>query len=537
MLKKQLKSSYGMFFWIISFFIAFVISYISSERFLLLHLSSILYAFLIIVWLLSVKKRVVHKTLQRCLIAGAVFLCALFIIRLCRYDFFDESEKAVRYLWYLFYFPITAVPMISFFCSVSVGRSDEDNNLKKYLWLIILWLIMNTGIATNDIHQSAFIFENPLDYHLSGYTYGWLFYVSVVWIVMFYALAFLILIRKCRLTQCKKYSWIPLIPVVISAVFLIAYALNGGNSPKLFGRTLYQLQEFHMLMFIGFWECCIKIGLIPSNTDYDKIFNVSSIGAYIKNKKGEIVYRSKNAVTEPAEHIKLLSGDIAGGKVFWTHDMTAIDELNESLEDAALRIDEENTLLEEENRIKELQIHFETQNRLYDRIAFEVHGELLQLDEMLNTPYSDEPEFRKMLSNAAIIGAYIKRRTNLMLLAHSAEKMSFDELTLAIRESMEYLKAAGISCYVSSKGSGNIPSENIIGAYSLFEELVIRCFEKAGSLLAYIEAENQRVNITFETDLALQDTGFINNFSDMFESINCNREDGVLYLRLEVAGC
>lgn len=292
-----------------------------------------------------------------------------------------------------------------------------------------------------------------------------------------------------------------------------------------------------MLMFIGFWECCIKIGLIPSNTDYDKIFNVSSIGAYIKNKKGEIVYRSKNAVTEPAEHIKLLSGDIAGGKVFWTHDMTAIDELNESLEDAALRIDEENTLLEEENRIKELQIHFETQNRLYDRIAFEVHGELLQLDEMLNTPYSDEPEFRKMLSNAAIIGAYIKRRTNLMLLAHSAEKMSFDELTLAIRESMEYLKAAGISCYVSSKGSGNIPSENIIGAYSLFEELVIRCFEKAGSLLAYIEAENQRVNITFETDLALQDTGFINNFSDMFESINCNREDGVLYLRLEVAGC
>lgn len=525
-----------MLFWIIAFSVTFVISFISSERFLLLHLSSILYAFLIIVWLLSVKKRVVHKTLQRCLIAGAVFLCVLFIIRLCRYDFFDESEKAVRYLWYLFYFPITAVPMISFFCSVSVGKSDEDKGLKKYLWVIALWLIMNTGIVTNDFHRSAFVFKNPLDY-LSGYTYGWLFYVSVVWIVLFYALSFLILIRKCRLTQCKKYSWIPLIPVIISAVFLIAYALNGGNSPKLFGRTFYQLQEFHMLMFIGFWECCIKIGLIPSNTDYDKIFNVSSIGAYIKNNKGEIVYRSKNAVTEPAEHIKLLSGDIAGGRVYWAHDMTYIDELNDSLEDAALRIDEENTLLEEENRIKELQTHFETQNRLYDKIAFEVHGELLSLDEMLNTQYSDEKDFRKMLSNAAIIGAYIKRRTNLMLLAHSAEKMSFDELTLAIRESMEYLKASGMNCSVFSKGSGSVPSEKIIGAYSLFEELVKCCFEKADSLLAYIEAENQRVNISFETDLTLQDTDFIDEYSAVFESISCTNEDGVLYLRLEVAQC
>ena len=154
MLKKQLKASYGLFFWIITFFIAFIVSYISPACFLLFHLSSILYVFLIIVWLLSVKKRVVHKTLQRCLIAGAVFLCILFIIRLCRYDFFDESEEAERYLWYLFYLPITAVSMISFFCSVSVGRSDEDNGLKKYLWLIVLWLMMNAGIVTNNIHQS-----------------------------------------------------------------------------------------------------------------------------------------------------------------------------------------------------------------------------------------------------------------------------------------------------------------------------------------------------------------------------------------------
>ena len=536
MLKKQLKASYGMFFWIITFFIAFTISYISPKRFLLLHISSILYVFLIIVWLLSVKKRVVHKTLQRCLIAGAVFLCVLFIIRLCRYDFFDDSEQAARYLWYLFYLPITAVPMISFFCSVSVGRSNEDNGLKKYLWLIVLWLMMNAGIVTNNIHQSAFRFENPKDY-LSAYTYGWLFYASAVWIALLYALSFLILIRKCRLSRCRKYSWVPLIPVMISAVFLIAYSLNGGNSPELFGSKLYQIQEFHMLMFIGFWECCIKIGLIPSNTDYDKIFNVSSIGAYIKNNKGEIVYRSKNAVTEPAEHIKLLSGDIAGGKVYWTHDMTYIDKLNESLEDAALRIDEENTLLEEENRIQELQIHFETQNRLYDKIAFEVHGELLCLDEMLNTQYSEEKEFRQMLSRAAIIGAYIKRRTNLMLLADSAEKMSIDELILAIRESMEYLKASGMNCFVSSEGSGNVPSAKIISAYALFEALAISCYETAGSLLAYIEAKNQRVNITFETDSPMQNTDFMNEYSAVFESLRCEREDGVFYLRLEVAEC
>ena len=74
-------------------------------------------------------------------------------------------------------------------------------------------------------------------------------------------------------------------------------------------------------------------------------------------------------------------------------------------------------------------------------------------------------------------------------------------------------------------------------AYSLFEDLVKCCFEKADSLLAYIEAENQRVNITFETDLTLRNTDFINEYSAVFESISCTHEDGVLYLRLEVAQC
>ena len=118
-----------------------------------------------------------------------------------------------------------------------------------------------------------------------------------------------------------------------------------------------------------------------------------------------------------------------------------------------------------------------------------------------------------------------------------AEKMSFDELTLAIRESMEYLKASGMNCSVFSKGSGSVPSEKIIGVYSLFEELVKCCFEKADSLLAYIEADNQRVNITFETDFTLRNTDFINEYSAMFEGISCTKEDGVLYLRLEVAQC
>ena len=92
-------------------------------------------------------------------------------------------------------------------------------------------------------------------------------------------------------------------------------------------------------------------------------------------------------------------------------------------------------MLEGENRLAEQRSRIHQQSALYDSIAQDVRPQLDQLNILLNTSPQTDSDLEQVIKHAAILIAYIKRRSNLLLLSHERGVIYSSELRLALAES------------------------------------------------------------------------------------------------------
>ncbi|MBQ8960643.1 MAG: hypothetical protein IJ071_05430 [Ruminococcus sp.] len=469
-----------------SYTVAFLIFYLMSAVVSILvqltdvitGLSSVMYCFFVIAWGASVFLRIVHKRIRRDVIAIAFFLFGLFAVRICRYFLFLDTPVIDRCLWYLYYIPYIAMPMLTLDAAYCVGKGEgtEPPVTVKVLWAVAILLM--AGVLTNDLHHFLLSFGDMKD--LSGTSrYNWLYFLVVAWSTAATLGAFLLLIKRCRLSQSRKYWYIPVVTSLVGAALIVVYYAIGG-SPQIGGIRLYYIQEVFVLLFVGLWEGCIKIGLIPSNTGYSELFERSHIDALLQNADGRTVYRSKgHADTAGSDNLLVRRQPIKGGWVVWREDISAIERINEDLEEATERIEEENDLIEEENRLTAEKVRYETQNRLYDNIAAHTHSQLVEIDEAL----SGTDEFDLRMKFCLLLGTYVKRCSNLMLIADTTKKIPVYELALSIKESFEYMGFLDIDCELIGGEEGDLPSEQIIAAYDLFEKAIESVLDRVSACL------------------------------------------------------
>ena len=76
-----------------------------------------------------------------------------------------------------------------------------------------------------------------------------------------------------------------------------------------------------------------------------------------------------------------------------------------------------NDLLRAELALQEKQLHIQEKNRLYDQVAKEIAPQLFQIDQLLKE--KEEGKSQKTLARICVIGAYVKRRSNLLLLSEN----------------------------------------------------------------------------------------------------------------------
>ena len=107
----------------------------------------------------------------------------------------------------------------------------------------------------------------------------------------------------------------------------------------------FNLPETHCFILIAMLESSIRIGIMPSNSAYGEIVSKSSAAFQIAGFDNNVVYRCDNALKLTKEQMNeakdknvftdentlLLSNRISGGYVYWTEDMTAVNEMNERL--------------------------------------------------------------------------------------------------------------------------------------------------------------------------------------------------------------
>lgn len=440
---------------------------------------SLIYIALYIGWGISVSKRIIQVQVRHYLIAVSGLMVFWFVIRSMRY-FFITDAGVKRHLWYLYYLPMLFIPLFSLFVAISLGKPANARLSKMTLLLLYIpTTICLLLVLTNDFHQLCFSFPEGEVWTDNNMSYAKGYYFVIGWEILCALAAFIIMLTKCRHSQRKKY--LPFLLLTCSIGYAFLY-VSGAEWMQMIGGDITAAQ---CLMFTGILECCIQCGLIQTNTGYKALFEAGSIGAQIVDTDYHTRYASSNApklsedmmrsakreATMLDNNTLLRSSKIDGGHVLWQEDITDLIAMLEKLEENKKTISESN-YVEQENYKTKVKINtVREKNRLYDRLQAQTAHQIELLDLLLTQYESNpDPENRRcLLAKAAVIGAYIKRRGNLMFIGEKSNVTDTAELSACLDESFTNLELMGVECATDIPGKNRIYIQDAIRVYDFFE--------------------------------------------------------------------
>ena len=488
---KAVNLRYGTFM-LVSTIIA-ALSY-TCKTWLMSNSTQIIMVLVCIVWFHTIKYRVIIHDLRRLLCAMSVMLAGLFLITVGRYNIFLEFPIINRYLNYFYQLPVLLCALFSCYSAVCVGAADTRKAIRKRRWMAFVCVLLILGYLTNDLHHLAYRSVYPDGGVTKHFIICWLSWAFQVFSI---SASFIMILRRSRISNRRKLIWLPILFLVTGAVMLILCVANGH---LMIGSVKITFQNIYAFMLIGFWESCIIIGLVPSNSRYILLMNSLPINMQITNTEGELKYDSakmsitaeqrNSALSAPvmlAGYTLLNARSIPGGFVFWTEDRSKIETLNQNLRNRIEDLKEKNALLQQENEIKEDKTRYEVQSRTYSRLASDLEPTADKLRSLLSE--GDIP-------HACVIGAYIKRSANLYLLAEQNKDSDISELYHSIKESLETLQLLHITCAVYTDDIGTVPSKALLSAYDYFENIIERELYAAKAVMVILSIKKGKVHIT-----------------------------------------
>ena len=468
-------------------------------------LTNLIYIGLAMAWGFSISRRTLHRDDRRWLLLGCAMAVLWLFLRAVKYRFFSD-DAITRHLWYLYYVPQILAPLFSLFAALQLGRREGDALSRKWYLLFIPAVLLIGGVLTNDLHQLVFRAVPGAATLEADYTHGWMYYLAMTWIVGLLLATGIIVYRKCRVSESRRYAWIPL------CIFLGGFALCALSFANIY--TFHKMPECFCLTFAAFWESCLQVGLLPTNGYYRYFFSESTVAAQIVNGRGEPVYRAKNAPNLTPDQLeaaacesillnadtRLQSAPVQDGRVYWLEDISKINRIQAQLAEINAQLSEENELIQAENELKRQRAQIEEQNRLMDAMLSLVHPQLLAINRLLSDKSAQS------LKHICILGAYVKRRVNLALICDKKMVVPVDELAHCIRESLTYLTQYGAVCALHQEGRGSVSSREAQTAYDFFEDCLEAALPSLSALMVRLECGER-----FSIRLMLEDAAGLPN--------------------------
>ena len=468
-------------------------------------LTNLIYIGLAMAWGFSISLRTLHRDDRRWLLLGCAMAVLWLFLRAVKYRFFSD-DAITRHLWYLYYVPQILAPLFSLFAALQLGRREGDALSRKWYLLFIPAVLLIGGVLTNDLHQLVFRAVLGAATLEADYTHGWMYYLAMTWIVGLLLATGIIVYRKCRVSESRRYAWIPL------CVFLGGFALCALSFANIY--TFHKMPECFCLTFAAFWESCLQVGLIPINGYYRYFFSESTVAAQIVNGRGEPVYRAKNAPNLTPDQLeaaacesillnadtRLQSASVQDGRVYWLEDISKINRIQAQLAEINAQLSEENELIQAENELKRQRAQIEEQNRLMDAMLSLVQPQLLAINRLLSDKSAQS------LKHICILGAYVKRRVNLALICDKKMVVPVDELAHCIRELLTYLTQYGAVCALHQEGRGSVSSREAQTAYDFFEDCLEAALPSLSALMVRLECGER-----FSIRLMLEDAAGLPN--------------------------
>lgn len=455
----------------------------------------------------SVNRRVIQPQVRFYLLALVGLMLFWMMVRTVKYLFVPDHSALSHFLWYLYYLPMLFIPTFSLFIAVGLGKPESYRTPWTIYLLGIPSLLLFLLVLTNDLHQAVFSFPKAIPQAssvslASHYKRELGYWLIAVWALALSAGAILMMLRKCRIKRSKKILWLPLIPFALLTLYTVFYALDFH-----FIKTYFtDLTVTMCLLITAVFQACIHVGLIQSNTRYKDLFHASTIGTRITDEAYNTYLSSQGALNLPASVLKqteispfLLEGGlrlsgaaIAGGHVIWQEDIRELNETLERLANTNEFLEGENTALAEEYKTKSRLSQLEEQNRLCNLMFCQTREQVESLEGLVESfaEVRDKEEESYLLSKITFLGAYIKRRNNLIFLSENQEALPVSELGHCLRESMQNLDLFGIPCEYEIDFEGEMEFTVLTDLYDVFQRIVEGALETLSFLFVTITKED-----------------------------------------------
>ena len=500
------------------------------------------YISLYIGWGISVSRRILQTQVRRYMIGVSFLMVFWFFIRSMKYYFVAEPAAA-RHLWYWYYFPLLFIPLLAVLISLSLGKPEEYRLPKRTAWFCAITAFLFLLVLTNDLHQLVFTF--PPDAALwtdadNGYGPGYV--LVVVWLLLCALLMLAEIWRKCRIPYSRKRIWQPVIPVCL----LLVYTILNYSQVSWLGFLLGDITAVFCLLYAATLESCILCGLIQSNTHYREMLDASTVGIQITDGSDQVFLSSAAAQHIPEEllrqaqtgpvmldkGIRLRSANIRGGHVLWQEDVSDLLSVLAQLNAAREELQGYAELLEEENRQKQRRCELQEKNRLFDAVQQQVAPAKTRLAGLLRQlDAAEDTETARLLhGRLAVVGAYLKRRSNLVFLADHSGAVPARELLLCLNESVSNLRLTGAVCAVKFDLEGSINGSAAGLLYDFFEAVVEAAWEDLPALNLVVTQSAAGIQLL----LMLQSQADLSSVAGRFSGAELEPDDDVCYCRLRV---
>lgn len=503
---------------------------------------------LLLAWIISIYIRIIHKKIRFYLISVGALMFFWLFVRTIKYRVLSVYE-GMNLLWYLFYIPIVLIPLFSYYTAQTVGQKEDSKlPLRDKLFLIPAILII-LGVLTNDIHRMAFVFEGNT-YAGMTYGYGLFYYLSYLFSFSFAIASIYIMFRKSRIPASKERVYLPFIFVIIYVFYSIFYSLNQNHRFLQF----IEITIAYCMTTIAFWESCIQIGLIGSNSKYNEFFRYSTRNTGIVDKDGKTHYYSGQENIIDAKTFEQLKTDsmisrniksrlyispITGGYVIWEENLDNLLGLIEKLETVNSKLENEIQLIQNQMNIDEKRIMMQEKNRLYDVINKKTNRQMNKIKlnlEYIRQQGNEELKWREI----SIYATYIKRYSNLVFLAESQDRISGEDLEITIKESLNNLKKMGVNVGLKMDSGGGIKKEQAFAIYECIQDLIEVFFRELKNIFLSIREEENYLNLSvllngnginrfIEADILLKIGGKTALFSEIYEE---DRDNVQINLRI-----
>ena len=500
---------------------------------------ALIYIGLLAAWGISVQTRIIQTQVRRYLLVIAGLMLLWLTLRTVKYNTYHMTAE--RFLWYGYYLPMLFIPVLAVLVALSLGK-PENYRLPK--WTHFLYLpsaLLFLLVLTNDLHQLVFFFPTGV-LSTREYDYGIGYYVVLAWMVLCAAAALVIILAKCRIPQSRRYLWLPVVPFALALGYCAAYIKGVYWVWLLAGDLTVSM----CLIITAIFESCIQCSLIQSNTHYAELFHASTIGALITDRDFSVACAAENArsvdsqtlmaaAESPvvtADGIRISEAPIRWGHVFWEDDISPMLAVLKELDDTREELQSYGSILQAENAQKARRKKLEEQERLYRAMQEKAAAPAVRLSNLAKAlqVVQDADAARFLLWKMTVIGAYLKRRSNLIFLADRDGMVPVSEVALCLNESMDNLRLHVRRCASRLDFEGELRLETAAALYDFFE---------AAIELAMDDLSGAAANVTRKEDacvlsLMLQCGTDLTSLRAAYPDASVENEDGVWYCTLSV---